>query len=126
MSDPTNSLRSDDMSGNSPQPPRALDYSTPPIPQAAWRQSPVDRLTIPGRVLFAVTLLVFGAGLCAEMIWVMDNPPGPVVALIMLLLFPAIAGFAFFLVTAFVLQKLGIRTYRMPQGQPPGDRSDKS
>jgi len=73
--------------------------------------SPIDKLTIPGRLLLIATILLFGAGFYASFLFVGQNfPPGryPMIFVCMPI---CMVCFFFFLVGTWILERLGVQVY---------------
>jgi uncharacterized membrane protein YgdD (TMEM256/DUF423 family) len=68
-------------------------------------------LTIPGRLLLIGTLLGAGALFCAYFLATAPELPSGRYPMLMWIIPLGIAGFLFFRVAAFVLEKIGIRIY---------------
>lgn len=70
------------------------------------------RLTVPGRLLFVVTLLGAGAVLVLYILESLPGFPAGRYPVYMWALPVAMAGVLFFFGAAFALEKLGVRIYR--------------
>lgn len=72
------------------------------------RPSPIDNLTVAGRLLLVGTLLLFGGGFYITIFYLADNfPPGQYPILV--LLFPTcLVCFFIVLLTAWILRRCGI------------------
>jgi len=77
----------------------------PPI--AKW-------LTVPGRLLLIITIAGSGGLFCVYFLESTKSLPGGSYPIVIWLVPVGMAGFAFFKVTAFLLEKAGVKIYQKP------------
>ena len=75
------------------------------------RPSPVDKLTIPGRLLLIADIIVFALGFYLTYFFVAENFPSGSYPIAFLCLPIFIVCFFFFLIGAWILERLGIKVY---------------
>jgi len=76
--------------------------------------NPIEKLTIPGRLLLVVTFLLFGGGFFYSFLFVGERMPPGQYPLVVVCLPILLVCFFFFLAVAWLLEKCGIRIYVKP------------
>jgi len=93
-------------------------------PAIAGGSGPVEWFTIPGRLLFIVTSIGCGAGLYGVFFWAVDNLPRGSYPVVLWIAPIALAGVLFFLISAFILERMGVLIYRTRARTVAGRRID--
>jgi hypothetical protein len=75
------------------------------------RPNPIEKLTIPGRLLLVATIVLFGFGFYFTFFVVVDNFSSSRYPIIVMLIPPFVVGFLFFLAAAWLLERCGIQIY---------------
>ncbi len=75
------------------------------------RPTPIEKLTISGRLLLVVTVLLFGSAFYFSFLYVADHFPPGSYPLIVILMPTCLACFFFFLTAAWLLERCGIQIY---------------
>ena len=86
--------------------------STEPDHHEGGSPGPADWLTIPGRLLLILTLIGFAGGYGLYMLWGLENLPRGSYPILFFIVPVLLVAALFFVVTAFVLERLGIHIYR--------------
>src|ERR1051325_5755505 len=76
------------------------------------RPSPVDKLTIPGRLLLILTILLFGGTCFFYFMYVVQDLPSGRYPVFMFWFPVALVSAIFFLIAAWILERLGIPIYK--------------
>lgn len=80
--------------------------------------SPIEKLTIPGRILLIVTILLFAAGIVFFFLRIAEKLPSGHYPILILVLPLGVACLTFFLATAWLLERGGIRIYASKPSNP--------
>ena len=75
------------------------------------RPNPIEKLTIAGRLLLVVTLVLFSSGFYFSFLFIADHFPPGSYPLIVILMPTCLLCFFFVLVAAWLLERCGIRIY---------------
>ncbi|MES2694946.1 MAG: hypothetical protein V4773_15855 [Verrucomicrobiota bacterium] len=73
--------------------------------------SPIDKLTIPGRLLLIFTIILFGAGFYFMFLFIANNRPSRSFPVIFISVPILMVCFFFFLIGGWLLERCGVQVY---------------